>query len=123
MARDLTINLEDRPGELARLGETLGQSGINVDGMCAVTGSGEGVVHILVEDHNTARQALSEAGFDVSSVSDVLVVDQVDDRPGTLGELSRRFSDAGANLKLAYLATNTRLVFLADDLDKARSAL
>ena len=30
--KDLTVSLEDRPGELARLGETLGLAGIKVEG-------------------------------------------------------------------------------------------
>jgi hypothetical protein len=47
----------------------------------------------------------------------------VADRPGVLGQVSRKLGDAGVNITLAYLATNTRLVFAADDLAKARAAL
>ena len=31
--KDLTVVLEDRPGELARLGEATGAAGINIEGM------------------------------------------------------------------------------------------
>jgi len=48
--KDLTVSLEDRPGTLATLGETLGGAGINIEGMCAVTHEGRGIVHILVQD-------------------------------------------------------------------------
>jgi hypothetical protein len=48
VATDLTVILEDRPGELAKLGETTGEAGINLLGMCAMTGEGNGVIHILV---------------------------------------------------------------------------
>ena len=37
MATDLSVILEDNPGELARLGEATGQNGINVQGMAAFT--------------------------------------------------------------------------------------
>jgi hypothetical protein len=35
----------------------------------------------------------------------------------------RRIADAGVNLELIYVATATRLVIGADDLDAARTAL
>ena len=52
-----------------------------------------------------------------------VVVTDVEDRPGELGRLMRRVADAGVNVDLVYLATNTRLVVGAADLDAARSAL
>jgi hypothetical protein len=51
------------------------------------------------------------------------VVVDVMDRPGELGEIARKLGDAGVNITLAYLATNTRLVLAADDLATARTAL
>ena len=36
MAKDLTIILEDHPGALAKMGETLGEAGINIEGICGV---------------------------------------------------------------------------------------
>ena len=53
---------------------------------------------------------------------EVLVV-QAEDRPGELGRLARRIADAGVNIELQYIATGTRIVIGADDLDKARAAL
>jgi len=60
MARDLTVVLQDRPGELARLGQATGQAGLNIQGMCAITGEGKGVIHLLFDDNDTttARNAL-----------------------------------------------------------------
>src|SRR5688500_16485669 len=40
---------------------------------CGTTGGGQGVIHILVEDADTTRAALSEAGMEVSDERDVLV--------------------------------------------------
>ena len=50
MPRNLTVILHDRPGELARLGEALGDAGVNLRGLAAFTGEGNGVIHLLVED-------------------------------------------------------------------------
>ena len=49
MATDLTLYLDDQPGELARIGDVLGQAGANIAGLCAVaSGGGQAEVHILV---------------------------------------------------------------------------
>jgi hypothetical protein len=91
MAKDLTVYLEDRPGTLATLGETLGNAGINIDGMCGFASEGRGIFHVLVDDGAAAR--------------------------------IRKIADAGVNVDLSYLATSTRIVIGADDLEKARAAL
>jgi hypothetical protein len=123
MASDLTIYLDDEPGELARLGEVLGKAGVNIDGFCALTsGGGRGEIHVLVDDAAPAFDALATAGIHVASEEEVAVVD-VENRPGVLGDMSRRLGDAGVNITLAYLATETRLVFAADNLAEAKAAL
>jgi hypothetical protein len=122
MAKDLTITLEDRPGIVAELGEALGGAGINIEGFCGYASGGQGVVHLLVEDAGSARSALEGAGFTVQEERDVIVVD-VEDRPGALGVIARRISNAEVNLNLAYLATNTRVVVGAEDLEKLRAAM
>jgi hypothetical protein len=127
MPRDLTVILEDRPGELARLGEATGQAGVNILGMCALTGTGHGksVIHVLFSDEQAAAAhgAISDAGLGVADDREVLVVD-VEDRPGTLGELARELGDAGVNIELAYTTYGgVKLVIATDDLDAARAAI
>jgi len=122
MAKDLQVELEDRPGTLAQLGEALGRAGVNIEGLCAVPVQGRGWVHVLVEDAGAARQALEGAGIRVTGEREVVVLDVVD-QPGTLGSVARKLADAGVNIDWAYLATRTRLVLAVSDLDRARSAL
>ena len=52
----------------------------------------------------------------------MLVID-IEDRPGEMGRLTRRFADAGINVDLLYLATNTRAVVGVDDLKAGRELL
>jgi hypothetical protein len=121
--KDLTITLEDRPGRLADLGEATGGAGINIEGLCATTGGDGAEVHVLVDDPAAAREALSAAGINVESESDVLVID-VEDRPGTLGEVARPIADAGVNITVAYSTFGgVRLVLGVDDVGKARAAV
>jgi hypothetical protein len=125
MSRDVTVILQDRPGELARLGQAMGEAGVNIQGMCALTGEGRGVIHLLVDDDQAgaARSALEEAGMGVADEREVLVID-VEDRPGTLGELARSLGEASVNIELAYTTFGgVRLVIATDDVESARAAL
>jgi len=121
MPTDLTVQLENRPGTLAALGEALGRAGVNIDGISGIESQGRAEVHVLVEDAAAARRALEAAGLRVGAERPVLVM-TMEDRPGELGKVARRIANAGVNIELLYLATNTRLVIGADDLEKARSA-
>jgi hypothetical protein len=121
--KDLTITREDRPGRLADLDEAAGKAEINIEGMCATSDSGRAEVHVLVDDAAAAREALGSAGSEVDAESDVLVID-VENRPGTMGEVARRVADAGVNIRLPYATFGgVKLVLGVDDLDGARSAL
>src|SRR4051812_10622964 len=123
MATDLTFHLDDQPGELARLAAVLGKAGVNIDGFCAVTsGGGKAEVHVLVEDLEAALNDLAAARFRVVNEQEVAVI-PVEDRPGVLSEVSTKLGDAGVNITLAYLATNTRLVIASDDLAAAEAAI
>ena len=122
MPTDLTIELDDRPGELARLGEAVGGAGVNLEGLCAVVAGGRAELHLTVEDAPAARGALEAVGLRVAGQQEVLVVACADE-PGAVGRVARRMADAGVNITLVYLATETRLVLGVDDLEKARAAL
>lgn len=119
LTRDFTLIPDDSPGVLARLGEAAAAAGISIAGISAFTGEGKGLIHVLVEDAQAALDALTEAGFDVRAARDVLVV-EVEDRPGALGEICRRLADGGVNVQQAYTAGGSRLVLAVDDLETAR---
>jgi hypothetical protein len=121
MAKDLTVELEDRPGTLADLGEALGNAGVNIDGGCGFPVGGRATLHILVEDAGGARKAIEGAGLSVGDERDVVILD-VTDKPGELGAIARRMADAGVNIDLVYLTARGQLVLGVDDLQKARSA-
>jgi hypothetical protein len=121
--KDLTVVLENRPGALAELGEATGRGGINIEGMSGEARAGEGALHILVEDAAATRDALQRVGIEVRAERDVLVTD-VEDRPGTMGEVARKLAEAGVNIDLAYATFGgVKAVFGVDDLEKAKAAL
>jgi hypothetical protein len=122
MPTDLTVWLADQPGAMAGACEALGAAGINIDGCCAYPAGTAGQLHVLVDEAAAARQALTDAGYEVVSDREV-IVHELEDVPGSAGACLRRIADAGVNLELVYVATATRLVIGVDDLDAARAAL
>jgi hypothetical protein len=125
MPTDLTVILEHRPGELARLGEIAGEAGVTIHGLAAFTGEGRGVVHMLLDDEAVAgcRAALERAGMGIADTREVFVID-VEDRPAALGELTRRLAEANVNVDLAYTTfTGGKIVIATDDVGSARSVL
>ena len=125
MPTDLTLILHDRPGELARVGEVTGSAGIHIRGVAAFTGDGHGVVHVLVDDDEVERAiaAFKQAHMKLADQREVLVVD-VHDRPGSLGELARELAEANVNVELAYPTFSpAELVIVTDDMRNARDAI
>jgi hypothetical protein len=124
--KDLTVSLEDRPGTLADLGESLGSAGVNIEGLTVVSFEGRAIAHVLVEDAMAARAALESAGVKIEGEADPLVsefpADQVD-KPGAMGEMARAVANAGVNIQVVYLATKNRGVMVTSDNAKARQAL
>ncbi|MHA1320943.1 MAG: ACT domain-containing protein [Promethearchaeota archaeon] len=123
--KDLAVIIENRPGALADLGELLGKNGINIEGLCGIPLKDEAIIHILVEDETVARFVLEEAGFEISGVREVIVMDigNVAGKPGSGGKMARKIGNLGVNIDLIYLAEHNKLVIGVDDIDRARVAL
>lgn len=123
--KDITIALENRPGTLADLGETLGKANINIEGLCGASCEGEDLIHILVEESGKAYNALERAGFKIKEEREVLVIEikEMVKKPGSGGRLFRKLALEGININLIYLAENNRIVIGVDDLKKTKAVL
>ena len=119
---DLTIEVENEPGALARVAQAISDAGVNIS---AATYTGPGAtaeLHILVPHAEAVRHALAITNQGVTREREVVVV-EAHDQPGELADLARKVAKAGVNLDLLYLATRTRVVFGAEDLDALKAAL
>jgi hypothetical protein len=125
MATDLTVVLDDRAGQLAHMAEALGDAGVNIEGFCATTSDGLGIVHVLVDNAMVAQNALILADIKVEGEADAVVIDLTDevDHPGALGRVAGRVAAAGVNVSIAYVATRNRGVLVTSDNERAAEAL
>jgi hypothetical protein len=115
---DVTIDLENRPGALAEMGEALARASISIEGGGAFALNGGGVAHFLFEDGDAARKALEAAGIKVVAVSDILVQRLNQEEPGQLGKLTRRMADAGVNILTLYSDHNHQMILTVDNYER-----
>jgi hypothetical protein len=119
--RDLAIHLENRPGALAEMGETLGKAGVSVEGGGGFVFGGKFIAHFLFEDGAAARKALEEKGIEVLEDREVLVQKLNQDEPGQLGKICRMMAQAGVNIEVIYSDHQNQLILVVDDLKKGRA--
>jgi hypothetical protein len=120
-AYDFTVVAPNSRGSLANLAEELGRQKINIEGLCAVEQNGSGIFHLLTTDRAVTTSAINMVGYKVSQETEV-IVEHVENRPGTLGNVTRRLADAGINLTTVYLATDTRLVLGCENISALETA-
>ena len=119
--KDLAIELDNRPGALAEMGDALGRAGVSVEGGGAFVVDGAGVAHFLFNDGVAARKALETAGITVLREREVLVQRLNQALPGQLGKITRRMAEAGVNIEVLYSDHDHQLILVVDDLEKGRA--
>jgi hypothetical protein len=120
--RDLAIELEDRPGALAEMGEALGRAGVSVEGGGVFVTGGVGVAHFLVadEDASGGRAALEGAGIRVVGDREVIDLKLRQEVPGQLGAIARRLATAGVNIEVQYSDHDHNLILVVSDPERGR---
>ena len=119
---DLTIEVENEPGALADVARAISDAGVNISAATFTKPGDKAELHILVPHAEAARHALAISSLAVTGEREVVVV-EAKDRPGELADLARKVAEAGINLDLVYVATRTRVVFGAKDLDALKAVL
>jgi hypothetical protein len=106
--RDFTIQLGDRPGELADITNALSLQGVNIKSVAALTVGNRALVRLIPDDIQAARSALHSRNisFEENEVVTVLLENRAGELTGVLAALA----EAGLNLQALYV------VGLADDL-------
>lgn len=124
--KELRVTMADRPGSLAKLAETLGKAGVNIEAISAATAGGSGDIRILVADTAAARKALEGAGITVGGEREMTFVD-LEDRPGSLAATAKKLADQDINVDAVYVVGGAggkkQLAIGSADAAKARSAV
>lgn len=107
MAKELTVVLPNKPGQLAMLAGALGAAGVNIESMAASTARGKGTIRIVPSNAAAAKRALKAAKIRVAKEREVLEV-RLADRPGSLARVTKRLARAKVNIDSLYLLDKTK---------------
>ncbi len=117
MTIEFQVSLEDKPGSLAWLGSVLGEADVNFEAIEGRSGRGVTVVHFVASDTEAAAAALEESGIPYSK-REVVVVNILD-QPGALGDVALVMSEAGINIDCIYVTVRGDVVLGVDDVEGA----
>lgn len=119
-----TVDMENRPGELARLCEAMADSNINLV-LSATARGDEGTVAFVADDEAAAQAVLTEAGLKYEMRQALTI--RLENQPGTGASTFRKLAEAGVNTELLLPVRVSDDLFLAvilvDNEEKARDAL
>jgi hypothetical protein len=126
VTQQLAIFLENKPGTLARVCDTLAAAGINIYAITTSDTIDHSVIRLVVSDPRKAMLIFEEHGTLVIE-DDVLLVDG-DNRPGVLARICHQLAKAKVNIEYCYCATNPGarrglLVLRTSDVKKALKVL
>src|SRR5260370_41846059 len=99
--KEFTIRLEDRPGTLGKLCQTLTQEDVNILAYQQFPNEkGQGSVRLVVDNPDKTRTALNNrrAEFTETDVAKVML----SNRPGELARVASRLGDERINLNYGY---------------------
>jgi hypothetical protein len=119
------VELENRPGELARVTEAIAEKGIDITGFAGATAGDRGAVVLITNDEEATRKVLADARVKVREAE--VVPAGLDARPGSLAQAARRLADASINIQAAMpigmAGEKVTVAFATDDPAKTRAAL
>ena len=124
--KQLSVFLENKPGRLCAATDTLAKQDINISALTLADTSEFGILRLLVDQPDRARDVLTESGV-VVRISEVIAV-AMDDAPGGAGGILHLLSEAGLNVEYMYACVGRQsgkaiMIVRTDDLDLAADIL
>lgn len=98
--RQISIFLENKPGQLSQICRDLAESDINIAALSLADTTDFGIVRMIVDDHEKAKAVLSAHGH-VVHVSEVVAV-CVPDRPGGMADVMATLDKVGVDIEYSY---------------------
>ena len=122
----ISVFLENKAGRLAEVTRILSDTGINIRALSLADTSDFGILRLIVNDNNKAKEALKQQGFTVGKTEVAAV--EVADRPGGLNNILSVLCKAGINVEYMYAfvqqsGNNAVIIFRFDNLDEALRVL
>lgn len=126
IVRQLSVFLENKPGRLCAATDTLAKNDINISALTLADTAEFGILRLIVDQPDLARDVLTESGV-IVRISEVIAV-AMDDAPGGAGGILHLLSEAGINVEYMYacvgrLSGKAIMIIRTDDPIKAANIL
>lgn len=105
LVKQLSVFIENKPGRLAPIIETLGKNDIDISALSLADTSEYGIIRIIVNNPDKAKEVLKELGV-VVKITEVLTV-AMDDTPGGLSKILDIFVKNDVNVDYMYAFVGT----------------
>lgn len=119
--KQLSFMMPDRVGLLSEVTTNLAGAKVNISNICAYGMQGEANFMLTADSNAKAKKALAPLGVEIKEY-DVLVV-EMQNKPGELQKVAKKFVDAGINIIYLYGTTvssrSATCVFATSDDAKA----
>ncbi|MCK5203588.1 MAG: amino acid-binding protein [Desulfobacterales bacterium] len=120
--KQIVVSIENEPGRLLEVTESLGGAGINLRALNLVDTGAFGQLRLLVSDVAKARKILME--MQIPAYVNEVVAAEIEDKPGSLARLLKPLTEAGVTVIFMYAFItfaqgHAIMVFRFSDNDKA----
>jgi hypothetical protein len=123
--KQLSIETDNKPGQLNEICSVLGGNGINIESLVGEGWGTVGLVRLITTDAESAKKVLEKKGFKVQ-LNDVFTV-RIPDKPGELAKVTKKLRDSGINIECIYLLNKfekeTEIALAVDKTKKAMDLL
>ena len=123
--KQLSIYVENKPGEMAKVVRAISGAGINIRAMSLADTKDFGVLRLIVSDPDKMKEILSE---DTIVTTTQVIAVEMDDKEGALYNVLQVLEENSINVEYMYAFTGTvpnkaYVVLRVDDLAEAESIL
>ena len=123
LVQQVNITMPNIPSSLAKVGDKLRSSNINIDAISCTEGPTQTVIHLIVDDVETAKLVLKDLGR--VTTTEVLAL-RLRNTPGAIANIGRACAAMSLNIHLIYATTcgKEAMVYVCvDDVTTAIEAL
>ena len=122
----ISVDLENVPGNLSAVSILLGKEGINIGAIMVAESSETSMIRFICDDPEKAYLVLKDAGYVVKK-REVIAV-ETPDHPGGLSAMLKPLATAGINVHYLYpflrrIGDNAILILRVDDSARAAEVL